>query len=58
MTEVSLAWLNKRITAPVIGFTSIERMDAALAAHGKQLTDEEENSLEEPYSAKQAEGHF
>lgn len=57
MSHVSLAWLNRRVTAPIIGFSSVERMDEALAARGKQLTDEEENYLEELYKPKEFQGH-
>ncbi|KAL3484369.1 NADP-dependent oxidoreductase domain-containing protein [Aspergillus germanicus] len=58
MTEVSLAWLNRRATAPVLGFTSAARIDEALAAREKVLTDEEEAFLEEPYTAKRIMGHL
>ncbi|GKZ38229.1 hypothetical protein AbraIFM66950_010258 [Aspergillus brasiliensis] len=57
MTEVALAWLNKRVTAPVIGFTSVKRIEEALMARGKRLSPEEEAYLEEPYRAKEIEGH-
>lgn len=57
MTDVALAWLNQRVTAPVIGFTSVKRIEEALQARGKILTEEEEAYLEEPYMAKAVEGH-
>lgn len=57
MTHVSLAWLNKRVTAPVIGFTSIGRIDEAILARDKVLTAEEEAYLEQPYRDKAVEGH-
>jgi aryl-alcohol dehydrogenase-like predicted oxidoreductase len=58
MTEVSLAWLNKRVTAPVIGFTSIKRIEEALSVCDEELTEEEEVYMEEPYYPKPIEGHF
>ncbi|KIA75391.1 hypothetical protein HK57_00110 [Aspergillus ustus] len=58
MTEVSLAWLNTRVTAPVIGFTSKARIDEALAVRDKDLTNEEQRFLEEPYTAKRIMGHL
>ena len=58
MTDVSLAWLNRRAVAPVIGLTSIQRMEQALGARGKELTEVEEAYLEEPYVVKPIEGHF
>jgi aryl-alcohol dehydrogenase-like predicted oxidoreductase len=57
MTDVALSWLNKRVTAPVIGFTSVKRIEEAIQAKGKMLTDHEEEYLEEPYMAKAIEGH-
>lgn len=52
MSHVALAWINKRVSSPIIGFNSIARMDEALAANGKTLTAEEEAHLEEPYEPK------
>ncbi len=57
MGHVALAWINKRITSPIIGFSSVERMDEALDARGKGLTDEEEKYLEELYVPKPIQGH-
>jgi aryl-alcohol dehydrogenase-like predicted oxidoreductase len=57
MTQVSLAWINKRVASPIIGFSSEERMDAALAARGCVLTEEEERYLEEPYRPRPVNGH-
>ncbi|KAJ5608627.1 NADP-dependent oxidoreductase domain-containing protein [Penicillium hordei] len=52
MSHVALAWINKRISSPIIGFSSIERLEQAIAVRGKSLTDEEEYYLEEPYKPK------
>jgi aryl-alcohol dehydrogenase-like predicted oxidoreductase len=57
MSHVALAWINKRVSAPIIGFSSVERMDEALDAGGKELTEEEEKFLEEPYKPKAIVGH-
>ena len=57
MSQVALAWLNKRISSPIIGFSKIERMDEALAVKEKELTEEEERWLEEEYKAKEVAGH-
>lgn len=57
MSHVSLAWLRERATAPIIGFSSINRMDEALAARGKVLSAEEESYLEEAYKPKPIQGH-
>jgi aryl-alcohol dehydrogenase-like predicted oxidoreductase len=47
MSHVALAWFNKRVTSPVIGFSSVERIDEALDIRGKTLTEDEEKYLEE-----------
>ena len=57
MSHVALAWINKRVASPIIGFSSVERMDEALEARGKVLTEEEEKYLEEPYQARAIQGH-
>jgi aryl-alcohol dehydrogenase-like predicted oxidoreductase len=57
MSQVTLAWTNKRITSPIIGFSSVERMDEAIDVRGKTLTDEEEKYLEELYIPKAVSGH-
>jgi len=57
MSHVALAWINKRISSPIIGFSSVERIDEALEIQGKNLTDEEEKYLEELYAPKAITGH-
>ena len=56
MSHVALAWVNQRISSPIIGFSSTKRMDEAIEANGKELTEEEEKYLEELYQAKPAMG--
>jgi len=57
MAHVSLAWINKRVTSPIIGFSSVERIEQAITAKGKVLTDEEDAYLEELYEPKKISGH-
>jgi aryl-alcohol dehydrogenase-like predicted oxidoreductase len=57
MAHVALAWINKRVASPIIGFSSLARMDQAMTALGKVLTDEEEKYLEELYTPKEIWGH-
>jgi len=57
MSHVALAWINKRISSPIIGFSSIARIDEAIDVRGKTLTDEEEKYLEELYQPKAISGH-
>lgn len=56
-SQVALAWVNKRISSPIIGFSSVHRIDEALSARGKTLTEEEEKYLEELYQPKNIVGH-
>ncbi|KAJ9271603.1 hypothetical protein DTO212C5_2395 [Paecilomyces variotii] len=57
MSHVSLAWLNRRVTAPIIGFSSSDRIKEALDARGKELSEEEERYLEELYVPRAIQGH-
>lgn len=58
MSQVALAWTIKRVASPIIGFSSVERIDEALSALGKELTVAEEKYLEEVYTPLEVEGHF
>lgn len=58
MSQVVLAWTLKRVTSPIIGFSSVDRIDEALSAIGKSLTVDEEKHLEEVYTPLEIEGHF
>ena len=49
MTEVSLAWLLTKVTAPVVGATQLSHIEGAAKAASLTLTPEEINYLEEPY---------
>lgn len=58
MSQVTLAWTLKRVTSPIIGFSSVDRVDDALSARGKELTAEEEKYLEEAYVPLEVDSHF
>ena len=49
MTEISLAWLLTRVTAPVAGATKLHHIEGAVKAVDLELTAEELDYLEEPY---------
>ena len=49
MTEVSLAWLLTKVTAPVAGATKLHHIEGAAKAVDLELTNEELVYLEEPY---------
>lgn len=49
MTEVSLAWLLTKVTAPVVGATKLHHIEGAVKAVDLILSEEEIAYLEEPY---------
>lgn len=49
MTEISLAWLLIKATAPVVGATKLHHIEGAAKATELTLTDEDLLFLEEPY---------
>ena len=49
MTEISLAWLLTKVTAPVVGATKLHHIEGAAKAVDLALTAEELAYLEEPY---------
>jgi len=58
MAQVSLAWLlAKGVSSPIVGLSSVERMDEALGVTGKTLSEEEIKSIDEPYKARAVVGH-
>jgi aryl-alcohol dehydrogenase-like predicted oxidoreductase len=52
----ALGWISKRVASPIVGMSSVERMDEVLDFRGKTLTMDEERYLE-LYEAKVVEGH-
>lgn len=58
MSHVALAWLNRRVTAPIVGFGSVDHIDETLAANGKELTEAEEEYLEQLYEPQDVQGHI
>lgn len=49
MTEISLAWLLTKVTAPVTGATKLRHIEGAAKSVDLTLADEELAYLEEPY---------
>ena len=49
MTEISLAWLLTKVTAPVVGATKLHHIEGAAKAVDLELTAEERAYLEELY---------
>ena len=57
MSQVALAWINKRVSSPIVGFSKVSRIDEALSARGKTLSDEEDQYLTELYKPRPVLGH-
>ena len=49
MTEISLAWLLRKVTAPVIGVTKKSNIDGAVKSLELELTQKEMDYLEDLY---------
>ena len=49
MTEISLAWLLTKVTAPVVGATKLSHVEGMAKAVDICLTKDEITYLEEPY---------
>lgn len=52
MASVGLAWINGKVSAPVVGIASVERLVEGLEAATKRLEVEEVAYLEELYAAR------
>lgn len=57
MAAVSLAWINAKVSAPIVGMSSVKRVEEALEAVGKTLEPEEVTYLEELYVPRSILGH-
>jgi 1-deoxyxylulose-5-phosphate synthase len=58
MAEVSLAWLLSKpvVTAPIVGATKLEHLEAAIRAVDVELTPEDVAALEKPYKPHEVRG--
>lgn len=57
MNYIALACINARVVSPILGFSSVERMDPALDLRRKMLTPEEVKYPEELNEARAVEGY-
>ncbi|KAF8264813.1 Aldo keto reductase [Lactarius quietus] len=57
MAQVSLAWSLTRVTAPVVGSTSLKNLEELINGTEFTLTPEEIQYLEGPYKARSVMGH-
>ncbi|OJA13328.1 hypothetical protein AZE42_09285 [Rhizopogon vesiculosus] len=56
MSQIALAWTAAKVTSPIIGANSVQRLRESLI-RGLELTAEETAYLEEPYEPKAVRGH-
>lgn len=56
MTEISLAWILRKVDAPIVGATKLHHIDGGAGAFKVVLTDEDMTFLEEPYRPHNLEG--
>ncbi|KAI0798458.1 Aldo/keto reductase [Irpex lacteus] len=60
MAQVAVAWTLSKdsVTAPIVGTTKLQNLEEIIAAIDIKLTDEEIESLEEPYQPTKVFGHL
>ncbi|TFK62212.1 Aldo/keto reductase [Pluteus cervinus] len=56
MSQVAIAWASTKITSPIVGVSSVVRLEESLTK-GFTLSEEEVKYLEEPYVPKPVRGH-
>ncbi|KAF9264994.1 Aldo/keto reductase [Marasmius fiardii PR-910] len=56
MAQVALAWVSSKIASPIVGTSSIKRLEENIAI-GIKLSEDEIKYLEEPYVPKPVRGH-
>ena len=56
MTEVSLAWLLRKVTSPIVGATKMHHVEGAVSSVDLKLSDDDMGYLEEPYVAHELVG--
>lgn len=56
MTEISLAWILRKVDAPIVGATKLHHIDGPVNAFNVHLTDEDMKYLEELYVPHRLEG--
>lgn len=56
MAQVAFTWCMGEVTAPIIGVSSLDRLNDYTAAMDFELSKEEKKYLEEPYQPKEVEG--
>ena len=59
MAQIGLAWLlhQDAVDAPIVGTTSVEHLEEAVAATEIDLSESDQEYLEEPYEPVRVSGH-
>jgi aryl-alcohol dehydrogenase-like predicted oxidoreductase len=57
MSQVALVWMIQKGHIPIVGFSSVKRVDEGCGVTGKVLTEDEVKFLEEPYVPTRVTGH-
>ena len=58
MSQIAIAWSRTKVTAPILGLSSLERLQEAIDALQVTLTDEEIKDLESAYVPRAIVGHL
>ncbi|KAF8607704.1 Aldo/keto reductase [Ceratobasidium sp. AG-I] len=58
MAQIATAWSLTKVTAPIVGTTSLKNLEELAAAVHIKLSDEEVKALEEPYGPQAISGHW
>ncbi|KAG1727523.1 NADP-dependent oxidoreductase domain-containing protein [Suillus lakei] len=57
MSQIALAWVASKVSSPIVGVSSIQRLQESII-EGIELTPEEITYLEEPYEPKAVRSHL
>ncbi|KZO96516.1 Aldo keto reductase [Calocera viscosa TUFC12733] len=57
MAQIAIAWINTKVTSPIIGMSSPARLEDAIPVTTFKLTDEDIKYLEELYTPMGIQGH-
>ncbi|KAJ7436053.1 NADP-dependent oxidoreductase domain-containing protein [Mycena galericulata] len=57
MSQIALAWVQLKVDSPIVGMSSVARVQESVVQATIQLTPEEVKYLEEPYSPKPDRGY-
>ncbi|KAK9383356.1 Aldo/keto reductase [Kockiozyma suomiensis] len=58
MAEVGLAWVMSKVSSPLVGVSSVRRLEEAVGAVHKTLEEDDKKYLEEPYAPRPILGFF